>query len=194
MWFCLVALLLGSCRQDGRPGDSWQPVLEPTSFSYLENSVSKGLEEIERAEKNLAAGNLQEARENLFKGQRALQELRHYFVPMTQVRQLIFDAGRLHALERKNEAQAQLELAGRILNEIGAHGSPSIAQAMHEALGMVENLRLTLEEGGKESSTKYRIEWSETVAAKFRKLGHKVNMMAIKGELILAGAHFTEEQ
>lgn len=194
MFICLSPLLLGSCRQDCPNSDFWQPVLEPTSFSYLEDSVSKGLKEIERAEKDLAAGKLQAARENLLKGQKALQELRYYFVPMTRVRQLIFDAGRLYALERKNEAQAQLELAGRTMGEIEEHGGPAVAQAMQESLAMVEELRFAMEEEDKATSTKYRIEISEMVAAKFRRLGHKVNMMAIKGDLILAGVHITEEQ
>ena len=194
MVFWLMVLSLGSCRQDDRKVALWQPVLVPTSFSYLEDSVSKGLETIDRAAKELAEGNLRESRESLSKGRRTLQELRYYFVPMTRVRQLVFDAGRMFALERKNEGQAQLELAWRIMGEIEEHGGPAVAQAMHESLAMVEDLRFAMEEENRATSTKYRIERSETVAAKFRRLGHKVNMMAIKGDLILAGVHFNEER
>ena len=57
---------------------------------------------------------------------------------------------------------------------------------------MIEKLRETLEQERQTTSTKDLVELSRSAAAQFSDLGHKINIMAIKGDLILSGVDFNQ--
>jgi hypothetical protein len=189
--FCLLGLLLNGCQSDQQSG-SWVPILEPTSFSFLEDSVSHGLKKIAQVEEDIAAGKPEDASKNLLEAQRTLLQLKHYFLPMTQIRQLVYDAGRLNGLDRRDEALDHLAEADRLLGEIGTHGKISFQNALQQPRVMIEKLRETLEQERQTTSTGYLMELSRSAADQFSALGHKINMMAIKGDLILSGIEFNQ--
>lgn len=191
--FCIVGLLLNGCKSD-QNNEAWQPVLEPTSFSFLEDSVSNVLKEIDQVKEDITAGNHEGASKNLLAGQGTLLQLKYYFLPMTQIRQLVYDAGSLHGLGRLRDALDHLAQADRLLGEIGTHGKISFQKALQEPRVMIEKLRETLEQERQTTSTKYLVELSRSAAAQFSALGHKVNMMAIKGNLILSGVDFQQTE
>lgn len=189
--FSVLGLLLNACEADQKSVNGL-PLLEPTSFSSLENSVSQGLKEIDRVEEDLAAGKQKEAQKNLLKARAALLELKYYFIPMTQVRQVIYDAGHLHSIGRQRDALAHLARADRVLGDIETHGNGSFQKALQELRVMIEKLRETLEQERQTTSKKDLVDLSKSAAAQFGELGHKANMMVIKGDLILSGVDFIQ--
>lgn len=178
---CLLGLLLGGCQQDQK-SLPWLPVLEPSSFSHLEDTVDKGLDKLGRAEDDLAAGDQEEARIHLLEGKRALLELRHYFVPMTRVRQLVYDAERLYVLNRVEEARDNLNQARDLLIGIGNSDGEVLKETVNEVEVMIDRLLLAIEQS------------QSNVSDLFETLGHKANMLAIKGDLVLSGVRFTGER
>lgn len=179
---CILGLFLAGCRQDRQQSGPWLPVLEPTSFSYFDDTVSKGLARINQAEEGLEAGNREKALEELRQSRRALLELHHYFVPMTQVRQMVYDADRLYALNRSEAARVNLIRAKDILSSIGKSDGETLREAADEAEVMIDRLLLAMEQSPAD------------VSELFQSLGHKVNMLAIKGDLVLSGVRFPEER
>ena len=61
---------------------------------------------------------------------------------------------------------------------------------MQELRTMISELQMLLEQEHVEAKTDAQAEMSRTVAAKFYKLGHKVNLLALKSDLVLSGADF----
>lgn len=179
--FCLAALLLWSCQQNRQGEGFWLPILEPTSFNYLEKTVANGLARIDEADADLKSGNNEQAQENLQKGRRALLELRHYFVPMTQARQLIYDADRLYVLNRTEASQRNLNQAKEILIGLSNSNNGSLKNATDEVEVLIDRLLLSIKDP------------SSDISALFESLGHKVNMLTIKGDLVLSGVRFSEE-
>lgn len=179
---CIFGVFLVGCRQDNQKSGPWLPVLEPTSFSYLEDTVARGLARIDRAEAELAIKNQEKALENLQQSKRALLELRHYFVPMTRVRQLVFDADRLYVLDRVEAAKDNLTRARDLLIAVGNSDGETLRKAASEAEAMIDRLLPAMEQS------------PSNVPEQFRSLGHKVNMLAIKGDMVLSGVRFPEER
>lgn len=179
--------ILSACRDGSIQKDTWVPTLEQTSFTHLQ-SIGRRLESTAKdCQQNLDNNELSKARKNLDKVKEDIQVLLYYDIPITEVRQLIYDAGRLHALDRHQETVAHLNKADELLDEVGRHGNEALRQALQEPKTMIDKLRNTLEEERNAVSTKYLVEISKSVARQFATLGHKVNMMAIKSDLILSG-------
>jgi hypothetical protein len=59
---------------------------------------------------------------------------------------------------------------------------------------MIEELLETLALADQAKGSNNQAELSSTVTAQFQDLGDKVNLMAIKGDLILTGVEFNQEQ
>ncbi|WP_066723872.1 hypothetical protein [Desulfuromonas sp. DDH964] len=71
--YCLFGLLLNGCQSDQNSGP-WLPVLEPTSYSSLESSVSKALKVIHQVEEDLENSKQEDASKKLLEAQSALFE------------------------------------------------------------------------------------------------------------------------
>lgn len=185
--FIFVLLALSACRDGSLQKETWVPTLEQTSFTHLQ-SVGRRLESTAQdCQQNLDNNELSKARKNLDRVKEDIQVLLYYDIPITEVRQLIYDAGRFHALDRHQETVAHLNRADELLDEMGRHGNEALRQALQEPKTMIDKLRGTLEEERNAVSTKYLVEISKSVAQQLATLGHRVNMMAIKSDLILSG-------
>jgi len=119
----------------------------------------------------MAEKDLEQARQSLYK-------LERYFLPMTEVRQLVYDADRVYFLGLKDDAREKLRGAAALLEKVGAVGGKGVEEAVSEVVVMINDL-----ERGIDSEP-------QQVAGKMRTLGEKVNLMLLKGELILAGVVF----
>jgi hypothetical protein len=104
-----------------------------------------------------------------------------YDIPITEVRQLVYDAGRLYALGRHPQAGRYLDRAARLMQQVGETDGPTVLNKSTEILRLIKDLRLGMEEN------------PASVPEKFESLGHKVNMMALKSSLVLSGVHFLEK-
>lgn len=176
----LTALpVLPGCRSEKTT--SWVPVLEGTGFSYLEETARRIRDAQQQAEQELAAGRPDAARVSLQRATEAAAVLVHYDIPITEVRQLVYDAGRLYALDRHQQAERKLDRAAGLIQQIGESDGPTVLRKATEMLLQMKDLRLAMEEN------------PASVPEKFESLGHRVNMMALKSGLVLSGAHFSEE-
>ena len=62
--------------------------------------------------------------------------------------------------------------------------------AIRELRFMISDLRILLEEEKGATIAKAQVELSRNIAAKFRELGEKINLLTFKSDLVLSGADF----
>jgi hypothetical protein len=187
-----VLLILTGCQDSAVERGTWVPALEDTGFSYLKTAAENLQVSLSELQSDLSQGNVEEARQEVEMAQKHIRALVYYQIPITEVRQLVYDAGRLHALNRHDATLEHLNRADQLLGEIETHGNASLHQALQELRVMIEKLRETLEQERQTTSTKYLVDLSRSAADQFSALGHKVNLMAIKGDLILSGVEFNQ--
>jgi hypothetical protein len=187
-----VLLMLTGCQDPTVERGAWVPALEDTGFSYLKTSSERLQASLSELQSDLGQGKLEEARQEIENVQKYIRALVYYDIPITEVRQLVYDAGRLHALNRHEAMLAHLNRANHLLGEIETHGNASLHKALQEPRVMIEKLRETLEQERQTTSTKDLVELSRSAAAQFSDLGHKVNIMAIKRDLVLSGVEFNQ--
>jgi len=170
-WAICVLFLL-SC--DSCP--PWAPILEETSFRYLDTAVDQAIEAISSAKESVRTNKKQDGLASLAKAEHICLNLKKYYLPLTNVRHLIYDADRYVYLKKTGEARKRLEESRVIVEKIDLDfNEPSMEQSTEELIAMIEDCLLSLN-GEK-----------KTVMDKFGNLGHHVNMMLIKGELVLSG-------
>jgi len=96
----------------------WKPVLEETSFQYLEYSVENIIKGVQTIEEDLKNSNKEQPDKILHHTMNLLLKLEYYYLPITQVRQQIYDADRLLSLNQVQKAKDNLARA-----ETGWQGS-----------------------------------------------------------------------
>jgi len=174
-------LFLPGCQKESP--EPWIPVLEQTDFAYLDNAIAEVRLGVENLLKQLNSGE-SAARTNveLEKTSQALFKIERYFLPMTEVRQLIYDADRVYYLGRKDEAKQKLQQSKDLLARIGENDAEAVVKAVNEVIMKIEEAELAFD--------------SEPLAVpeKIRRLGEKINLMVIKGDLVLAGAEFKRQK
>jgi hypothetical protein len=153
--------------------------MEETGFSYLEETARRIRESQQQAQQDLADGRTDAARDSLRRAADAAAVLVFYAVPITEVRQLVYDAGRLYALDRHQQAERKLDRAARLMQQIGGSDGPTLLRESTEVFLLIKDLLLAMEVN------------PASVPERFNALGHKVNMMALKSGLLLSGAEFS---
>lgn len=180
--FFLFGLFLGFvvCRLTQKTPEKWIPVLEGTSFVYLNDPVDRAVESLQAANRRIESNQLPDAVEELRMAMDALSRLQFYFIPMTEIRQLVYDADRLFRLGRLSEAKGKLEQAKTLLRQIAGAEHHSLRKPANELILLLDGLLLTLDED------------PDNAAAKFQLVGERVNLMLLKGDLVLSGAGMAE--
>jgi hypothetical protein len=174
--------MMSGCQPSQENQGPWIPVLEDTGFSYLRDSVSETLTALDKASHEIQASQEAGSGDHLQSAMTSLMKLHFYYLPLTEVRQLIYDADRLFYLKEVDKTQQKLQAANRLLVDIAKSGGHNLETSMNEAVLMIDDLLLNIQES------------SDKVPKKFREVGHHVNLMATKGELILSGAEFHYKQ
>jgi hypothetical protein len=170
--------VISACDQSQKTVEPWVPVLEDTAFSYLRESVSQSIAAVNEATRELDAGQEAGSREALHRALDSLMNLHFYYLPITEVRQLVYDADRLFYLKEVEKTQQKLLAANRLLVGVAKSGGQNLEKSVNEAVLMIDDLLLNIQES------------SDRVPEKFREVGHHVNFMATKGELILSSVKF----
>ncbi len=157
---CFIMLLIPDKKQE-----KWIPVLETTGFEYMNDTLIKIIEDVKEAEEKLEINQTEKLSKTLHKIMNELLQLQSYYLPMTNVRQLIYDSERLFTLKKTKEALNNLEKAKMIMEKVG--------MPANELFLMVDELILMIKES------------SKTVQNKFKEVGRKSNLMVLKGGLFL---------
>ncbi len=187
-----TALLMISCQEDSGARGSGDPAIEQAGFGYLTDSGVRIQKALQTGREKLTAGNEPAALASIKDAESAVWILLYYDVPMTEVRQLIYDAGRIHAMQRQQDALNLLKRSAEILLEVEQRGGSSVHEAMQEIRATTSDLQMLLEEETKTREAKPKAELSKKVAAKFEVLWHKVNMLVLKSNIVLSGADFDQ--
>jgi hypothetical protein len=155
--------------------------MEETGFSYLEETARRIREAHQQAQQDLAEGRTDDARVSLQRAAEAAAVLVFYDIPITEVRQLVYDAGRLYALDRHQQAERKLDRAAGLMQQMAKNDGPALLREATEVFLQIKDLLLAMEVN------------PASVPEKFKALGHKVNLMALKSGLVLSGTHFSEK-
>lgn len=169
------------CRLAGRKSEPWIPVLEPTGFEYLDASASRALEEVLAAHGRIGAQDAGGAAESLDRSVDALIKLKRYFIPLTEVRELVYDADRLFYLGETAGAKQKLERAKDRLLGVASLQKATFRNTVEEAVLKIDELLLALSGSRPEAGVL------------FGEVGHRVNLMVLKGDLVLANVQFGVE-
>ena len=172
-----VVFILFACETRQQP---WNPVFEDTSFRYLENSIAGALESIEKAENQLRENQPADTAATLEKTKQICLALKDYYIPLTQVRHQIYDADRFFYLKETDKARKILEASRQIVENINrfAAGAP-IHGAFRDLISMIDGCILSFDD--KTGATNDQL----------KNLGHKVNLMLIKGGLTISDMKFS---
>jgi len=179
--FAFWALWTAGCNLKEESSTPWIPVLEKTDFNYLESAVSRATKAVEEAMNSFQNGTKNESKAMQL-ARESLLELELYYVPMTKVRQLIYDADRLYYLGENDQMKTDLLEANKILTRITESRIYNLESSVNELILMIDELVLKLNES------------SPDVHKAFRKVGYRTNMMLVKGELIMSGQDFITER
>ncbi len=175
-----IVFLLMSCSQEPGP-KQWIPTLEKTTFIYLTDTVGKALKTVDETGNEINAGDSAQAHESLEKIRHSLLKLQFFDIPMTEFRQIIYDADRLYYLGRKDEAKNNLKKGKKILlGIVDAVGAPAKG-SINEIIQHVEELEIAL------------VHSPEKVGQILKTLGERMNLILLKGDLVLAGTTFKGE-
>lgn len=154
----------------------WKPVLEETSFQYLTYSVENIIQGIQQVEDDLRNNRKGQSDETLHHTMTLLLKLEYYYLPITQIRQQIYDADRLLSLNQVQKAKKNLTQAESSLLRIESSKENRVVK---KAAAKLDRLikEAILEIGGP----------YEQAAAKLEVAGAEANLMLLKGELVLSG-------
>ena len=96
----IVIGILLSHLMPGTVSKKWIPVLEDTSFTYLDDSIDYIISDINEAGKELEDGDAADVKNSLEHTMRDILKLKQYYIPMTSVRQYVYDSERLFMLDK----------------------------------------------------------------------------------------------
>ncbi|WP_457551366.1 hypothetical protein [Desulfobacula sp.] len=154
----------------------WKPVLEETNFQYLEYSVKNIIKGIQKVEEDLHSSRKGQPDETLHHTMNLLLKLEYYYLPITQVRQQIYDADRLLSLNQAQKAKNNLIQAESRLSRIESSKENLVIKKAAAKLDKLIKEAILEIDGPREQS-----------AAKLEAAGAEANLMLLKGELVLSG-------
>jgi hypothetical protein len=161
LFFIFTVLI--SCNQVNKNCEPWIPVLEKTDFSYLAKAVDKCIE-LQNNNKTAQLNN-------------QILKLKYYYLPMTEVRQLVYDADRLYYLKKPDFAIQKLNKADDILLIIG-ETNPVLKKHTADLIYANSNLISSIKNSSKD------------VPQAFKKIAIELNLLLNKGELVLDNLEF----
>lgn len=176
-----IVIGFGVCQSLISKSEPWIPVIEGTSFTYLTDSITDAVEAVKSAKDNIQAVKKSKAEVELHEAIDLLLKLKSYYIPMTEIRQLIYDADRLFYLKRYDQTKQKLNEAKKLLLEVGHSDVPSLEKVARESILMLDELILAIDTSPK------------TASKIFQDVGHHINLMLLKGELIFEGSEFDEQ-
>ena len=142
----------------------------------MEASVLQGLAEIDTLENHLQLDPDSDNYKSLLHAKQALLSLKEYYIPLTIVRQLVYDADRFFYMKNNIEAEKRLTAARKIIENMASlFGSDDFGKVFEELIVMIDTCMMHMDNPPGREFKSLEI------------LGSKVNLMLLKGELELSG-------
>lgn len=173
----LIPLILFGCQQEK---NEWNPVFEETNFTYLTTSIDSSLSSIDEAYSGSEKGEENAVKENLHKAKRKLLAIKDYYIPLTVVRQKIYDADRYFKLNQIDETGKLLKASKEMITSLDVTTKNEIFdKVIIDLTSMIDEVIASLDEKTKQNTYD-----------KMKILGEHVNMMLNRGDLVLSGIEF----
>ena len=180
-----ILLVLMGCNNENR---EWNPVFEDTGFTYFYTEIDRSLSIIDQAHSKLDAAYSKADKDNLASVQGKLKqvknrllEMKDYYVPLTAIRQKIYDAERFFKLKDFEKSVKLLNDSKSILKTVELTTPNNVFdKVILDLESMINDVTLSLKDN------------SKSAYKKMRKLGIHINLMLSKGDLVLSGIEFTK--
>uniref|UniRef100_UPI0006CFEEBB hypothetical protein n=1 Tax=Desulfosarcina cetonica TaxID=90730 RepID=UPI0006CFEEBB len=173
LWVLLVVILSG-CGQEPQ---EWNPVFEATNFDAIKTEVDRSLALMDAAYGEATQTDAIDMLEKIDQARQRLLALKDYYLPLTTVRQTIYDAERYLKLDRRDKARQLIEKAQGIVASLGMVTQNAVFDKI------VIELKTMLDEV---VAAMNRTSTSDSYQ-KIKLLGEHVNLMLVKGDLVLSG-------
>lgn len=188
----LIFFILLSCRDTFAPKGECAPVFEQTGYEYLNTAGERLNKSLQTSIELLNKGRQADALENLTIAKNEAFILIYFDIPITEARQLIYDAGHMHTMGYHKEASIYLSRVEFIIDKIMQHMNEPVRESLRRLYLMTTEIRLLIEEESQIKSDEELLNIAAEISTKTNMLGHKVNMMALKSDLLLSGARFSD--
>jgi len=172
----IVLILLG-CQQEKT---EWNPIFEETNFNYFNTNIERSLSSIDDAYSKASENNQQSIQEKLSQAKNRLLEIKDYYIPLTTIRQKIYDAERYYKLKDINKSKKILEDSKSIITSLYVTTKNEVFDKVILNLNsMINEVIISFDEEKKLNTYN-----------KMKALGEHVNLMLFKGDLVLSGIDF----
>ena len=168
-----ILLALAGCQKEN---SEWNPIFEDTDFDYLYTEIGKALSTID--EMSSGAEELMETEQNkLSLVRERLLEMKDYYVPLTSIRQKIYDAERFFKLKNISKSEGLLNESKSILKTVHLTTKNEVFdKVILELESMIDKVILSIDD--KSELNTYD---------NMKMLGEHINLMLSRGELVLSG-------
>ena len=172
-----ILLILFGCQQEKH---EWNPIFEETGFDYINVGLERSLSLIDDAYSE-ATENAQPAiQEKLSQAKHRLLEIKDYYVPLTTVRQKIYDAERYYKLKDIKKSKKLLEDSKSIITSLDVTTkSENFDKVILDVNSMINEVISTFDEKS-----------TPNTHNKMKNLGEHINLMLSRGDLVLSGTEF----
>ncbi len=177
IFFILLAVAVIGCQKEK---EEWNPVFEETGFNYFYKDIDRSLSLIDEAYQESEKGNQEAVQTNLNAIKHRLLEIKDYYVPLTAIRQKIYDAERFFKLKNIKKAESLLNDAKSVFATIDLKTQNKAFDKMTLDFETTINGVLLSLDKSSESDTYNKI----------KLLGEHINLMLLKGDLVLSGIEF----
>ena len=177
IWLGIIVLALIGCQKES---SEWNPVFEYTGFDFFYTEIDRSLSVIEEVYSEAENGNTESVKEKLNQVKSRLFAMKDYYVPLTTIRQNIYDAERFFKLGNRKESEELLNNSKSVLtiSEITAKNKV-FDKVVLDLESMIDEVILSLHDDS-ELNTYNRM----------KTLGEHINLMLSKGDLVLSGVEF----
>lgn len=172
----LMVLIVSGCEKESK---EWNPIFEATHFEYLESTILRSLSLIDEVTEDIDRDQ-KITPEKLHQVKKRLLELKDYYIPLTTIRQKIYDAERHFKLRDNKKTRALLNDSKSIIMSLELNTKNKVFDQV------MLDLKAMVNQGIASLDNDERLDTYE----KMRKLGEHVNLMLYKGDLILSGVEF----
>lgn len=158
----------------------WQIMQNHSDVGYISESVENAIDNIKAAENMIRSTRTMSDNDRYLQAMTLMRKLREYYIPMTEVRHLIYEADRLYRLKKYSAAVKKLFRAKTRLEPISMAGGNMLHKASRDLMLKIDALMIETKTPG------------QSAPDMFTELGRHVNLMVLRGELLLSDTKFID--
>jgi len=172
-----ILLILFGCQQEKY---EWNPIFEETNFDYFKTNIELSLSLIDDAYSAANKKKEESIQEKLHQVKNRLLKIKDYYIPLTTVRQKIYDAERYFKLNNIKETEKLLNDSKSIIKSLDLTTKNKVFdKVILDLNSMINEVITSLDEDSKINNYN-----------KMKTLGEHINLMLYRGDLVLSGIEF----